>query len=171
MPTLCLFRHAKSAWDDPTLDDHDRPLQARGERAAVLMGQFMRQRDIRPDLVLCSSARRAQDTWTLAATRLSGGHALSVERELYLGGDAALLERLRALPRSAGTVVLVAHQPDMQDLALLLVGNGPADDLARLREKFPTAGLAVIDVPGRGWRDLAPGSARLTLFATPKSLV
>ena len=96
-----------------------------------------------------SSARRAQDTWTLAATRLSGGHALSVERELYLGGDAALLERLRALPRSAGTVVLVAHQPDMQDLALLLVGDGPDDDLARLREKFPTAGLAVIDVPGR----------------------
>ncbi len=171
MPTLCLLRHAKSAWDDPTLDDHDRPLQARGERAAVLMGQFMRQQDIRPDLVLCSSARRAQDTWALAATRLPGSQALSVERELYLSGATELLERLQSLPRSAETVVLVAHQPDMQDLALMLVDDGPADDLERLQEKFPTAGLAVIAAPGKDWRGLKPGSARLELFAAPKSLV
>ena len=109
MHRLYLLRHAKSAWDDPALDDHDRPLTPRGERAAVTMGQHMQQQGLRPDLVLCSSARRARDTWMLIESRLSGTPTVLVEPGLYLAGVLALLERLKSLDEGVGAALLIVH--------------------------------------------------------------
>ena len=111
MPTLLLLRHAKSEWADAGPADHDRPLAARGERAALTMGQFMRQQDLCPDLVLCSSAKRACDTYELVASRLDGAPDVLIERELYPPGPRALLARLRRVADAIASLVLVAHNP------------------------------------------------------------
>ena len=165
MPTLLLLRHAKSAWDDPALPDHDRPLNERGRRAAPAMGRRIQAAGFRPDLVLCSSARRAQDTWSLVAQELEAKPRVAVERELYLCGANALLARLRRL-RAEDCVLLVAHNPDLHELAVGLAADGPPAALRALIAKLPTGGLVALSV--EGWRALAPDSARLLLFATPR---
>lgn len=165
MPTLLLLRHAKSAWDDAALSDHERPLNERGRRAAAAMGQRIRAAGYRPDLVLCSSARRAQETWRLAAPELDAAPRLAVERGLYLCGPDALLARLRRL-EAEDCALLVAHNPDLQDLALELAGEGAPATLRALATKLPTAGLVALSL--EAWRTLAPGAARLVLFATPR---
>lgn len=171
MATLLLLRHAKSAWGQPELQDHDRPLDERGERAALVMGEYIRQRRREPDMVLCSSARRARQTWGRVQDRLTTEPQVAVEPGLYLCGWPALLERLQRLDRSVSRAMLVAHNPDLQDLALSLVAEGPADDLAALSRKFPTAGLAVLTYDGTDWTRLERGSARLERFVAPKQLV
>lgn len=165
MPTLLLLRHAKSAWDDPDLADHERPLNARGRRAAPAMGRRLREAGFAPDLVLCSSARRAQETWELAGRELDARPKVAVERGLYLCGAHALLARLRRLG-SEDCVLLVAHNPDLHELAGALAGSGAADELRALRAKLPTGGLAALAV--EDWRTLAPKAARLLFFATPR---
>ncbi|MBM3491906.1 MAG: histidine phosphatase family protein [Alphaproteobacteria bacterium] len=169
MPALLLLRHAKSDWADASLADHDRPLAPRGERAALAMGQYMRQRGLCPDLVLCSSARRACDTYELVASRLDGAPDVLVERELYLAGSSALLARLRRVPAGIAALMLVAHNPDLQQLAQALAGQGAEELLLAVRAGFPTAALAVLAVPG--WNKLAPDSATLSLFRAPRQLL
>ena len=165
MPTLLLLRHAKSAWSDPALPDHDRPLNERGRRAAPAMGRRIRAENFQPDLALCSSARRAQETWRLVAPELGSAPSLLVERGLYLCGPDALLARLRRLG-SERCVLLVAHNPDLHDLALELAGEGVPAVLRALAAKLPTGGLVALELDS--WRELAPGAARLILFATPR---
>lgn len=165
MPTLLLLRHAKSGWDDPELPDHERPLSERGRRAAPAMGRRLRAAGLAPDLVLCSSAQRARETWALVAPQLARQPKLLVEDGLYLCGAAALLARLGRLRREE-TVLVVAHNPDLHELAAMLAGDGAPADLARLAAKFPTGALAALAVPD--WRELAAGRSRLIFFATPR---
>ncbi|WP_207476209.1 SixA phosphatase family protein [Arenibaculum pallidiluteum] len=171
MKLLHLLRHAKSAWDDAGLADHDRPLAPRGARAATLMGRHLARQDFRTDLVLCSTARRAVDTATIVLAQLEGP-APPLEREagLYLCGDRALLDRLRSLPEAVGSVLLVAHNPDLQNLTLALAGSAAPGLLERVAEKFPTGGLASLSFGIESWADLAPGAGRLEEFAIPKNL-
>ena len=165
MPTLLILRHAKSAWDDPAAPDHERPLNERGRRAAPAMGRRIAAANLRPDLVLCSSARRALETWELVAPELEARPKLAVERGLYLCGPDALLARLRRLgPEDC--VLLVAHNPDLQDLALELAGEGAPATLRALAVKLPTGGLVALSLAD--WKTLGPGAARLHLFATPR---
>jgi len=171
MRTLYLLRHAKSSWGDDRIADRDRPLDTRGERAAVLIGQFMRQRGWLPDLVLCSNARRARDTLALAAARLPKRPKTSIEAGLYLAGADTLLRRLREVEDEVESVLLVGHNPDLHDLTQDLAGAGDPEALARLERKFPTGALAVLELDDRPWRDLRRGRARLACFAEPKRLV
>lgn len=165
MPTLLLLRHAKSAWDDPDLADHERPLNARGRRAAPAMGRRVRAEGLAPDLVLCSSARRAQETWELAGREVAVRPKVLVERGLYLCGADVLLARLRKLGVE-NCVLLVAHNPDLHELAGALAGSGPPEALRALRTKLPTGGLAALAI--EGWRTLGPRAGRLLFFATPR---
>ena len=97
MLRLFLFRHAKSSWTDPDVDDHDRPLNPRGRKAAPLIGRFMRARKLVPDLVLCSPARRARETWKLAAEELGVAPRLLMEDALYdFGNGGRILDTVRA---------------------------------------------------------------------------
>ena len=171
MKTLYLLRHAKSAWDDPGLDDHDRPLAPRGEKAAQKIGRYLKDHKAHIDLVLCSTATRAQDTCARVLAAMDAPD-IPVEREfgLYLCGSHVLLERLRDAPDSAGSLMLIAHNPDLHELAQQLTGSGEDRHGKALAEKFPTAACAVLLFETMHWRDLDLGAGRLADFVLPRKL-
>jgi len=160
---LVLVRHAKSSWADPDIIDHDRPLNARGRRAAPLVGRHLRQAGLRPDLVLCSSATRARQTLELLRIR-PGGEVL-VEDQLYGAGASELLTRLGKVPAAIGTVLLIGHSPGIEELARLLIVDGDA-----LIETFPTCAVADLLLPIRTWKELDSGVGRLHAFVIPRDL-
>jgi phosphohistidine phosphatase len=163
---LFLLRHAKSSWDDPRLDDRERPLAPRGRRASELIAGHLRREGIAPSLVLCSSATRTRETLQRVIPALDASD-VSIEDELYGASSEGLLQRLREVPGDLESVMLVGHQPAIQELALDLAGDGA--ELARLRAKFPTGALATLLFAG-DWSELAPGSAELVAYVKPKEL-
>lgn len=164
---LVLVRHAKSAWDDPTLSDHDRPLATRGRRALPRLQSHLASLGREPDVVLCSSSRRTRDT--LAGVRSAFPRAITVEVEERLYGASAgdLLGRLRNVDEAARCVVVIGHNPGLQDLAVLLAGGGDDDASAQLQRKFPTAAAVTISVDG-DWADLGIGASRIESLFTPR---
>jgi phosphohistidine phosphatase len=170
MATLYLLRHAKSAWDDPTVEDHDRPLNKRGRRAAEAIGAYMGAHGLKPDLVLCSTAVRARQTLDLVQPHI-GAPEIVHERGLYLAGQAAIIARLRRVDRAVEAVLLVGHEPGIGRTALVLSGAGSeAQAMARIRAKYPTGALAWIDLAGCSWPALGPGRGILIKFIIPNEL-
>lgn len=167
MPRLLLLRHAKSSWP-AGVSDRDRPLARRGHEAAALMGRYLKEHGLSPDLVLVSPARRARETWELVAPFLDGTDAREDGR-IYEAPVGRLLEVLAGVAAPVRNVLMVGHNPGFEDLAALLIGAGSESDLHRLGRKFPTAGLAVIDLPDE-WQAIEPRTGRLDRFVTPKSL-
>jgi phosphohistidine phosphatase len=161
---LFLLRHAKSSWDAPGLADHDRPLAARGRKAAKTMARHIRREGIRPALVLCSSAVRARET--LDGVAPPG--EVQVEPELYGASWDELLDRLRRVPDGVASAMLIGHNPAIQSLAVRLA-DGDEKDLARVERKFPTGALATLTF-SCDWNELRPGSAELVAFVRPKQL-
>jgi len=170
MKTLCLLRHAKSAWDDAGLSDHDRPLAPRGIVAAGLVGRYLKEHGVRPDLVLCSTARRAVETFELLTEAMGDAPPAEYDEGLYLTGAPALLERIRTAPDSAGTLMLVAHNPDLHALGTRLAERDGSKRLRSLQEKFPTGACAILAFEAAHWRDVAPGTGRLVDFVLPRAL-
>lgn len=171
MKTLLLLRHAKSSWDDPGLEDFDRPLAPRGEQAAPVMAGYLERKGLRPDLVLCSPAARARQTWALVAERLGNGIPVKELQGLYLGAPSRLLDAVRRAPDKVGCVLLVGHNPGMEHLAMALAGPGSKPKaLAKLHAKFPTAALAEITFDAASWRDVGHGGGRLKRLVWPKDL-
>ena len=167
---LYLLRHAKSSWDDPDLGDAERPLAPRGERAARRVAGLLREQGVKPDLVLCSPARRARETLEAVAPAFGSGTELRVEEDLYGAGAGELLARLRQVSPGTRSVMVVGHNPGIHDLALELVGAGEETALADLRHKFPTAALATLMVAEGGWAELDRGRAELDAFVVPRGL-
>jgi phosphohistidine phosphatase len=164
---LYLLRHAKSSWKHERLPDHDRPLAGRGRRAAKAMAGHLREQAIEPELVLCSTATRARETLERIRAALGDGE-VRVERELYRAGPAVLLARLHEVPDAVGSVMVIAHNPGLEDLALLLARRE-----ARVREleaKFPTGALATLALRGSDWAGLDRASADLIAFVRPRDL-
>ena len=170
MLTLSLLRHAKSSWDDDSLADFDRPLAPRGVDAAPRMAAYMKRKGIVPDLVLCSASARTRETLGLVLEVLGSAPETKFERALYLASPRAMLARLRKVKDGVGHVLMVGHNPGHHALALDLVGKGKPADITALGEKFPTAGLAVIDFDVARWADVGTAAGRLRLFMTPKRL-
>ena len=173
MKTLYLLRHAKSAWDDPALADHDRPLAPRGSRAAATMAKYLGERKGGPprlDLLVCSTALRARQTLERVLAAWSPAPAVTLEGGIYLCGVAVLLQHLRALDDSIGTVMLVGHNPDFQDLATTLCTTGEGDLLARVQAKLPTGSFLRIDLPDGPWGGLERATGHLAEFVTPRDL-
>lgn len=171
MKTVLLLRHAKSAWGDAGLPDHDRPLNARGERAAELMADYLVAKVPRPDLILCSTAARTRQTLAPLKERMRlPTPPITLESGLYLASEDALLERLRALPGTIGTVLMIGHNDGMGQLANALAAHGKAALLASLRDQFPTGALAVLNIEIESWTALQTGAATLSAFACPRDL-
>jgi phosphohistidine phosphatase len=167
MRYLHLLRHAKSSWDDPALSDHDRPLAARGRRAAKLIATHLRREGIVPELVLCSSATRARETLDGIEPAIGDAPDVQIERRLYGASESELLDRLRDVPDTVYSVMLIGHNPSVQDLTLMLAGSGAPLDT--VEHKYPTAALATLTFEG-SWGELAPGGAELRAFVRPKDL-
>lgn len=160
---LMLLRHAKSSW--PDVPDQDRPLAKRGRRDAPAIGRWLRDHGYQPDVVLCSGARRARQTWELMAPELGGFPSVTFEPRAYDASALTLLYLARELPGSCRAALLIGHNPAIADLADSLV-QPSAEDGAPGR--FPTAAVAVLEFAG-GWPDLAPGHARLADFTSPRN--
>ena len=168
---LWLLRHAKSSWDDATLADFDRPLAPRGRAAAPRVAAWMAARTLLPDLVICSAARRTRETWDLVAPILAGRPDVTFSRDVYEAPADRLLAVLRAVPDAARAVLLVGHNPGMSDLAQELAGAGSdRGALGRLRRKFPTGAVALLESSAASWAELGVGTCRLTGFVRPKDL-
>lgn len=157
---LILTRHAKSAWDDPTLPDHDRPLNARGRRSALELGDFMASRGYEPEEVLCSSAKRTQETWAMVAqAALEVRPLIRIEPGLYHAGPDKMLTILRSA--SQPTVMMLGHNPGISELAALLPANTPLDPEFR---RYPTCATLVIDFQIDNWSQVQPRSGSVMDF-------
>ena len=177
--TLVLLRHAKSAW--PDVPDHDRPLAPRGRRAAPVMGHWLAGAGYAPDRVVCSTALRARQTWQLAQPVFGSAPAAVFDDRVYGASAAQLLDLIRRTPAATRTLLIVGHDPAVPELARTLAAAGaeasagpvhdaaPAVLLDRMRAKFPTAAVAVLECTG-DWDQLAPERARLACFVTPREL-
>jgi phosphohistidine phosphatase len=168
---LYLMRHAKSSWDDPRLSDRDRPLAPRGLRAATRIGRHLGAAGMEPEEVLCSTAKRARQTLEAVLPFLGRQVKVHLEDDIYRADSGELLQRLRQVPPTVGSVMLIGHNPSIQELALTLANEGDGKELAaRLAEKFPTAGLALLVLPGDDWSDLGRRQAQLERFLLPREL-
>jgi len=166
---LLVLRHAKSSWSNASLDDHDRPLAPRGRRAAEVLAAHVATIDPPPALVLCSTARRAQDTLEPVRSRLPDSTELLVEDNLYGAPAPVLLARLRQVPEAIPSVMVVGHNPGLEDLVRGLGRDGDPGLIARFRTKFPTGALATIGFTGP-WKELGSGPATLEAFVVPADL-
>ena len=173
---LLLLRHAKSSWDTPALDDHDRPLAPRGERAAPAMGAYFGGTNLRVDRIVSSTAARAWATARLFQQAFDKRIPLASRRDLYHAEamDLLVVALEEAHSDNDARIMLVGHNPAMHDLALFLCGKGEPDEVGRLRAKFPTAALAEFDLPEpfvmNGQPRLPSTAGRLLRFVRPKDL-
>lgn len=169
MKTLTLLRHAKSGWDDPVPRDFDRPLNPKGQRAAAMMGRHMRTLGLGFDRVVASPAVRVVETLEQVGRGFGGDLAPEWDQRLYLASAATLLDVVRELPESAERVLLVGHNPGLEELTLLLAEPGaPLRDV--VEAKFPTATLAELHLPIERWDAVAGGGATLARFVRPRDL-
>jgi phosphohistidine phosphatase len=167
MKRLYLLRHAKSSWKDTSLPDHDRPLAGRGRRAAKAIARHLREHGIEPELVLCSSARRARETLERIEPALATP-TVRVEVDLYAASAPALLERLQAVPDTVESVMLIGHNPGLQDLALDLARRSPT--VGELAAKYPTAALATLEFSASNWQALDRDTGELIELVRPRDL-
>jgi phosphohistidine phosphatase len=163
LKTLYLLRHAKAA-PESSLGDARRPLTKRGRKAAKAMAELLGTLDPAPELVLCSTSVRTRETLELILPALQPPPAVIYEDGLYLAAATELIERLRKVLKDTGSVLLIGHNPGLHELGARL-----AVDPGRLAEGFPTAALAVLQVPGP-WVELQWQKAKLVLYQTPKEL-
>jgi len=155
--TLHLLRHAKSDWGDAALPDHDRPLNKRGRRTRALVAEHVT--GWRVDLVVCSTARRARSTAKPIVKAL--GCRARYDDALYATDADGLLAVVRALDEEDGVVMLVGHNPSLEELSALLCGQSPI---------YPTAAVGTIDLAVDRWAEVSPGCGTLTAFVTPADL-
>jgi phosphohistidine phosphatase len=171
MKTLILMRHAKSAWDSGEIADHDRPLSERGREAAPGMGRWMRRQGLKPDLVLCSTAKRATETLALIQPYLPAGTPVDKTESLYMALPREILAVVsKVKDGELATLLLIGHNPGMGSLAHWLAAQGDAKALARMKDKFPTGAIAAIEFDIASWAELDGEQGRLRAFVTPKEL-
>lgn len=170
MKTLLLLRHGKSSWDDTSLADFDRPLARRGVKAAKRMGREMARRGWLPQRAVVSSAVRTRETWHLVAAELPVAAEFEANPRLYDATSTQLLDVIQQTTETVRTLVVVGHNPGLEDLAHGLAGDdSDRAALDTVAAKFPTAALARFEFDG-SWRALRFGGARLSHFLRPRDL-
>jgi phosphohistidine phosphatase len=162
--TLHLLRHAKSSWDDPAMEDFDRPLNKRGVREAEWAATELARHAARPALVLCSPALRTRETLA-SLTGWLGDTPIKLEPRIYEASVEVLLSLVRQ--QGANPLLMIGHNPGFEGLARLLAGDGDKDAVRRLARKYPPAGLATLVFDARAWTELKPAMGRLLRFETP----
>ena len=176
MLTLSLLRHAKSSWEQPGLGDHERPLARRGRKAAPKVGAALAGMGLKPDLVLCSGAVRTRETVSLVLPNFPAPRPQVIyDDSIYMATPDTLLMHVRRvgtehadrLPRH---MMVVGHNPGLEDLTILLTGSGSDAGMALIAEKFPTCAVAIIDFEADNWTEINAGAGRLVHFIVPRDL-
>lgn len=169
MKILTLLRHAKSGWDDPASRDFDRPLNPRGRRAARTVGAEMKALGLEFDLVLASPARRVVETLDEVAAGF-GPLDPHYDERLYLASASTLLDIARQAPEAVARLLLVGHNPGLEELALRLSRRGGGKLRGELEIKYPTGTVAEIELPVERWPDVRQAGGRITRFIRPRDL-
>lgn len=162
---LIITRHAKSSWDNLSLDDHDRVLNERGRAAAKQMGKWIKGRRHTPQQVISSDAFRARETAELMIAGMGGEVELTLDSNLYHASADTLLARIGRAPK--GDLMVVGHNPGMGDFAARIVDARPSHDRFGV---FPTTATLILEVPVDDWSDLSFGAARVIQFIVPREL-
>jgi len=174
MRQLFILRHAKPSWNDPRLEDIDRPLTEEGKQDSIALGQYMARENMIPDIILCSSAVRAVQTLDgiIAGLddRLLPDHEIARDKGMYLTGAGSLYEKIKGVPERFDTILLIAHNPDVHNLAVNLIQDGPADHIQKLHQGYPAGALCVLECPCNRWGQLELGKNRLEMFLSPRDL-
>lgn len=171
MKKVILLRHAKSSWDDPALDDHDRPLNGRGMASAPVIGEWLAYRKHVPDMVLCSSSTRTTQTVRRMKDALPGMPEPEIDPDLYHASPNTMRDRLAQLPKDCETVMLVGHQPGLGSLVRQLSDGQERRRCRRAYEHFPTAAAAVLEFDVEDWSEVDYQRARFVDFAKPRELM
>lgn len=169
MRRLILLRHAKADAHSAG-GDRQRPLTKRGEEDARCVGRYLAKEGLVPDLAVASDARRAKRTLDLALEAFPREVAHHLDDVIYLAGADRLLDVVRQTPDDASTLLAIGHNPGFAELAAALAADGAPDDLLRMRSKYPTAALAVLDFDAADWTGVGEGEGRLYRFVTPGDL-
>lgn len=167
MKRIYLLRHAKSIWSEDGQADFERPLAPRGLHAARQMSAHLRDRSVIPSVVLCSTARRAHETLELIMPGLTGKPGIRYEDGLYHAAAKDIIARIRRLPEKTDSVMIVGHNPGLQEAVLELASAGAPKRLRQIAEKFPTLALAELSTDVEHWRDLRHGAAQLVDLTIP----
>jgi phosphohistidine phosphatase len=170
---LFLLRHAKSSWDDAVRADFDRPLNGRGRRAALGMAEWLATRNLAPDLILCSAAKRTRETLATVRAALGPKAEVAIERRLYLAEEDALAARLAELddlPQPPDAVMIIGHNPGLGDLALRLIPRDQAETRRRIATKFPTCAFVDLSFDCDTWEAISAANATLVAYLVPAEL-
>jgi phosphohistidine phosphatase len=168
MRRLMLLRHAKSDWSSPGMPDRERPLNARGAGDARTMGVYLARHALVPDRILCSPAERTRQTAEAIVKGWPAAVEITYSDRLYEASPEAILSLVRAVAPEVHGLLVIGHNPGLQEAARMLIAAGDIEPRERLHEKFPTAALAVIDFPIDAWSKLHRQSGRLDRFVTPR---
>jgi phosphohistidine phosphatase len=169
MRRLLLLRHAKAS-PLSGKGDRERPLNGRGKEDAARIGQYLETEGLIPDAALVSDSRRTRETLDLVLRAVRRRLPFFVAPELYGATDSEILEAVRITSKDIASLLVVGHNPGIAELAVDLLGSGGSADRARLKTKFPTSALAIVDFGVEDWSDVALRRGRLDRFVTPASL-
>lgn len=170
MKKLILMRHGKSNWSDPGFGDHERPLNARGRVSAPAMAGWLAANGHAPDTILCSPSKRTRQTVELMRQATPDLPEPVVEGALYHGSPGGIRQLLRRLPGECRTVLVIAHQPGLGELARLLASGAEPPRCSRAFSHFPTAAVAILEADIDEWSGLAWHGADFVDFRTPREL-
>lgn len=167
MRHLYLLRHAKSLWANPAQRDFERPLSEKGLRDAVKVARFITRSKAEIELVLCSSAQRTLQTLDAIRPVLAPETEISVEDSLYVFDASGLLSRIGKVPPEIRSLLIVGHNPTIQNLAYHVTPNGPTRE--KISTKYPTAALTIAALENRTW-DLSDPQCTKSVFVSPADL-
>ena len=170
MRRLLLMRHAKAERSQPGANDHERALTERGLTDARKLGAYLARHALVPDLAVVSTAARARQSWDMVAAALAAVPSVQFEHRIYDATPEAILQVIREIGRNARTLLVISHNPGLQELAAMLVAAGDVETRQRLSEEFPTSALAVIEFAFDDWSRLHLNAGRLEHFVAPRSL-
>jgi phosphohistidine phosphatase len=162
MKTLYVLRHAKSSWDNNSLSDFDRPLNERGFETAPMMGEMMRENDFVPEIIVCSTAKRAEQTARLVKESAEFEAEIKFEKAIYEASPQTLLRIVSEIGDEFDSALIVGHNPGFENLVRVLTGKS---------ETMPTAALAVIDLKIESWSEINADSGNLRKFIRPKEII
>ena len=171
MRRLLLLRHAKAERPQPGTRDHDRILSKRGRSEATAIGAYLARHALVPDRALVSTSNRTRETWILVSAAFAHSPATEFDGRIYDASPGTILDAVRESGTASKTLLVIGHNPGLQQLAAMLTASGDIDARQRLLEDFPTSSLALISFAGKSWHTLQPMGGRLERFLTPGTLL